>query len=96
MAPRIHLCDVNPDTLAEMLKANPGMRATVTELVEPTDVEKCVQEATDWMGSIDDLFLRLVRGLEKWLRTLVGAAEEMKTRASISFLAVERIGEPRT
>ena len=52
---RIHLCDVNPDTLAEMLKANPGMRATVTELVEPTDVEKCVQEATDWMGSIDVL-----------------------------------------
>jgi NAD(P)-dependent dehydrogenase (short-subunit alcohol dehydrogenase family) len=52
---RVHVCDVAPETLAEMLKANPQIRGTVTDIGAPASVEALFAEAFAWMGGIDVL-----------------------------------------
>ncbi len=52
---QVHVCDVAPETLADMLKANPKIRGTVTDIGAPKSVEALFAEAFAWMGGIDVL-----------------------------------------
>ena len=52
---RVHICDVDPDHLADATTANPGMQGSVTDVAEPEEVSALVADAIGWMGSIDVL-----------------------------------------
>ncbi len=52
---QVHVCDVAPETLADMLKANPKIKGTVTDIGAPQSVEALFAEAFGWMGGIDVL-----------------------------------------
>jgi NAD(P)-dependent dehydrogenase (short-subunit alcohol dehydrogenase family) len=77
---QVHVCDVAPETLADMLKANPAIRGTVTDIGAPKSVEALFAEAFAWMGGIDVLVNNcgiggpraLIEdiGYEEWDRTI--------------------------
>lgn len=52
---RVHICDVNPDSVAATLAANPGMTGTVGSVGDPADVERIFAEAFAAMGQVDVL-----------------------------------------
>ena len=52
---RVHICDVRRDALEATLEANPGMKGTVADVGIVADVERVVQEAQAWLGTVSVL-----------------------------------------
>jgi len=51
----VHVCDLAPDTLAEMLGGNTQIRGTVADVGVPSSVEALFAQAFAWLGGIDVL-----------------------------------------
>lgn len=52
---KVHICDINPDALAQTLKDNPGLQGTVTDLGDREQIEAMFREVRNWMGEVDVL-----------------------------------------
>jgi len=52
---RVHVCEVDPEALEDVLSSNARMRGTRADVGKPGDVERLFQEATDWLGHVEVL-----------------------------------------
>ncbi len=52
---RVHICDVNPDSVNDTVNTNTGIRGTAADVADPADVERVFLEAAEWMGGVDVL-----------------------------------------
>ena len=52
---KVHICDINEKTLNGCLQKHKGLRGSVTDIGNSTDVENLISEALDWMGGVDVL-----------------------------------------
>jgi len=51
----VHVCDVEEEALHDVVKANPGLRASRADVGSAGDVAQLFAEATGWMGGLDVL-----------------------------------------
>jgi NAD(P)-dependent dehydrogenase (short-subunit alcohol dehydrogenase family) len=52
---QVHICDVDAGAMAVALRSMPGVRGTVCDVGEPSQVDAMCAEAIDWLGGADVL-----------------------------------------
>jgi len=51
----VHICDINPDAVADFLETNPGATATVSDVSKLEDVDRTVADLAARTGTLDVL-----------------------------------------